>query len=67
MDVARREKLVLPPELAGRVALHSERNMRRALLSLEVGARKFPKFFSAFPLRAPKNPTEFRKIRPNPQ
>lgn len=36
VEVARREKLVLPPELAGRVALHSERNMRRALLSLEA-------------------------------
>lgn len=36
-EVARREKLQLPAELAGRVALHSERNMRRALLSLEAG------------------------------
>jgi replication factor C subunit 3/5 len=35
-DVARREKLTLPPELAARVALHAERNMRRALLSLEA-------------------------------
>ena len=36
MEVAKKEKLQLPPELAGRVALHSERNMRRALLSLEA-------------------------------
>ena len=35
-EVARREKLTLPPELAGRVAAHAERNMRRALLSLEA-------------------------------
>ena len=35
-DVAKKQKLDLPPELAGRVALHSERNMRRALLSLEA-------------------------------
>ncbi len=36
IEVARREKLTLPAELAGRVALHAERNMRRALLSLEA-------------------------------
>ena len=35
-EVARREKLTLPPELAGRVAAHAQRNMRRALLSLEA-------------------------------
>jgi replication factor C subunit 3/5 len=35
-DVAKREKLQLPPELAGRVAMHAERNMRRAMLSLEA-------------------------------
>ena len=42
-DVAKREKLTLPPELAGRVAAHSERNMRRALLSLEAcRAHQYP-------------------------
>jgi replication factor C subunit 3/5 len=35
-DVAKQEKLDLPPELATRVALASRRNMRRALLSLET-------------------------------
>ena len=34
MDVAQKEKLVMPPELAARLALHSERNMRRCLLSI---------------------------------
>ena len=42
-DVAKKEKLTLPPELAGRVAAHSERNMRRALLSLEAcRAHQYP-------------------------
>ena len=36
MDVAQKEKLVMPPELAARLALHSERNMRRCLLSMEA-------------------------------
>ena len=50
-DVAKREKLTLPPELAGRVAAHSERNMRRALLSLEAcRAHQYP--FTAGPGRA---------------
>jgi replication factor C subunit 3/5 len=35
-DVAKKEKLELPPELATRVAVASRRNMRRALLSLET-------------------------------
>ena len=36
MDVAQKEKLAMPPELAARLALHSERNMRRCLLSMEA-------------------------------
>lgn len=35
-DVAKKEKLELPPELATRVATASGRNMRRALLALET-------------------------------
>lgn len=34
-NVARKESLILPPEVALRVALQSDRNLRRALLMLE--------------------------------
>ena len=34
--VAQKEGLTLPPQLAARVAAHSDRNMRRALLMLEA-------------------------------
>jgi len=35
-EVAKKEKLELPPELATRIAVASQRNMRRALLALET-------------------------------
>ena len=35
-SVAQKEGLTLPPQLAARVAAHSDRNMRRALLILEA-------------------------------
>jgi len=35
-DVAKKEKLELPPELATRIAVASQRNMRRALLAFET-------------------------------
>lgn len=34
--VAKKENLVLPPELAGRIAHHSSRNLRRSILCLEA-------------------------------
>lgn len=34
--VAKKEGLILPPELAGRIALHSNRNLRRSILCLEA-------------------------------
>jgi replication factor C subunit 3/5 len=34
--IAKKENLVLPPELAGRIVLQSNRNLRRAILCLEA-------------------------------
>lgn len=43
MFVAKKESLVLPPELAGRIAHHSNRNLRRSILCLEAcKAKQYP-------------------------
>jgi len=41
--VAKKEGLILPPELAGRIALQSNRNLRRSILCLEAcKAQQYP-------------------------
>jgi replication factor C subunit 3/5 len=53
MDTAEKERVVCPRELAIKIAIHSERNMRRALLMLEAAKVQNPVLSPDMPVQLP--------------